>query len=1530
MTAAERRTFVESLARDNRRFYGTPDGRATLRAFELSFEHRWIYVFELVQNALDAGARSIAFRQANDGDRLTFQHDGQSALGEPEVEGLSKVFRSTKGAATVGFMGIGFKSVFGRFREAQVSGWGWTFRYEIPVIIGQTYGDVQTDPLGAVIPIWDDRIPDPEADFTTRFELSGRVDEDMDLRSDLAGLLPERDPTLLAIMAASNLKYLEVDGRAWDLDIDETPDGATCTASECAGGPVLQWRLFAVEFEPSRDAIRRFIERRKIRPADADREWVYAEAARPRRVLGVLPLDEQGVPAPPRRGRIYATLPTEVTLPFGLHVNADWLLNISRTGLGEVEDDPWQRDIADRIADLLASFLGWVARTFSDPDTVQVALGALRAPTPESRGLEEILAEPRWLSRLESQLNDAAVIPVWTGESNRLSFATPHETVVPPAPLAEAFEQQPALRPPALLKGPVLARHVLGSGGRALMESTGLLAEMSQGDLERRWADGLEHWWSGLDDEEPARRDMLFRLWAAISRLPSETAWSIVSFRCVRTADGKWRSVDESTFFDEPPPSEREPGGGETRQFILRPVACETFIAHAWIMALRRGAGREREHAELGYLSLARRWVESSARRVGLRSLVEDAVKALEAAPTPDGSVFVPLGRWALHRNRPDLLARVLVDSENGQCGVPTNGALLSEPYIRGQNRKILFPDMPVISAAYLAGIETPDPHEWRGFFQKAGVKGALEVRAVERHARRRQRKRVAAFLGRELQEYEDSNNAGYTLRDFDVFTGLPDPEASTETRTAVAAWLEDGFSAFRGRGRRQVQYFYMSERSPITATRPSAWAVKLSKLAWVPCDKGELMRPRDVLPRPDPARQGEPVANLSDDLLSVLEQEGVRFGGEIPEATALRRLLTTGSQLPAEELATLLREVREEISTDEDRRHFEHAVVQLQVPTVDDGRVQLDRIVQRVGGSQLRGTLGGRIAPLDRFDKQLIEELEHNAFPYEIPETTTGEQALDYIRDVWRRAQSSPARLANEVRDVLPSAYAYCLKDCADDPSLLSRWEAAVPEAVVFVGGEWTVLAGAENIYCDDVDDRRFIPDTAKLRTVTAGHLGHSPSDQRRAAQALGLPLLSSAVTMEWSGENGQPVAGDWALRFDLICKLLRFVRGGSERAQGETEANPADVDLRQSRDLALKVGVAGGSAEWVPVNARLREKETVLTVAGRPSQFGADAAKELLRSLAFRQRGDLAADLTGMLMAIDIDEDFRLAAEKFRRSFVPDFVQPPPVQTNPPDEDDGKAAETEDPPGTSDDVRSVPERQKVTEQSGPQATSSGRHRKADPSRSESRSDKPASGDSVEPESSRSSFTRDRALARQNAVAKALRTLKSTLKGEMAPTGDEEEADEREKGAASGDGLLGDEAYRRIAAQYERAFGRNPEIGSPSQTGWDLRSVDPRTGAERLIEVKGKGCVWMQDQVVELSRAQVHKAFEMLGARTPGSSSWYLYVVERMQDGDFQVLPIDNPVHVAGAWILAGESWREIAVEPRRITIAEDGDQQP
>ena len=119
----KRREYVAELARKNQEFYGTTDGRGILRSLELIFEYRWVYIFELIQNALDASAQSIALQVSDDGDTLILQHDGPREFDEPDVEALSKVFRSTKSASSVGFMGIGFKSVFMRFQEARISGW---------------------------------------------------------------------------------------------------------------------------------------------------------------------------------------------------------------------------------------------------------------------------------------------------------------------------------------------------------------------------------------------------------------------------------------------------------------------------------------------------------------------------------------------------------------------------------------------------------------------------------------------------------------------------------------------------------------------------------------------------------------------------------------------------------------------------------------------------------------------------------------------------------------------------------------------------------------------------------------------------------------------------------------------------------------------------------------------------------------------------------------------------------------------------------------------------------------------------------------------------------------------------------------------------------------------------------------------------------------------------------------------------------------------------------------------------------------
>ena len=1484
-TEEYRRAFITKLAQENRGFYGTADGLGALRAFELTFEHRWIYLYELVQNAVDAGAYSIALRITDDGDALIFQHDGDSPLNEKDVEGLSKVFRSTKGVSSVGFMGVGFKSVFGRFREARISGWGWSFRYEITQVVGEMYGDVQPDLLGAVIPIWDDAITAPETGFTTRFEMRRLAGSGTDLRSDLVHLLPNDDLTPLAILAASGLKRLEVDGRVWELDVSEERDESFQVTAISEDENRL-WQLFPVQFEPSREAIARFLEHRRIQPSANECEEVYAEAAQPRQVLGVLPLDNDGTPAPPIRGRVYATLPTEATLPFGLHINADWLLNISRSGLREIEENPWQRDIVDRIADVLANFLGWVARTFSKPDVARAAFKALVPPSSEAVGLEELLAEDRWLSKLRTRIEGAAVLPVWTKQVGALAFVKPIEAIVPPAPLAAAFREQPDLRPAVLLKGPVLMDDVLGSDARDLLDQTNLLAEMSPQDLEQAWPEGLAMWWRTLADEQPRRRSLLFRIWAAVAELTSEEAWRNIDVPCIRTATGSWLPVGEIVFFNEPFPSEREPGGPEARQFIQPFIPDANRLPNAWINALRKGA--DNEGWKETSLSRALEWIEDHARSVSLQETIRNAMAALVSSAKPNWSVLRPLGHWAKHRNRADLLTHVLVESKSGSKGVPASEALLADPYVEnGQDRRRLFSADPVIAAGYLEqDPKSAGAHEWRAFFERAGAKGAVKVKPLKTRASRWDNKHVAEFLGLEVDAIPESNNSGYTLLDFGIEPIPPGRSAPKELRAAFAAWIDNDFNVLKGKGKRHTSYTYYSLYN-LKGNRPSTWVTMLSKLKWVPCDDGDLRLPQDVLPCSDLSREDAPVAKLSSELLSVLEQEGVKFGTAIPEATSLRRLSAVGSQLDVEELAQLLRECREQINTDDDRHHFERVAQELTVPLSDSGRVPLDRIVQRVGGRR-RGTLGGWIAPLDRIDETLRMELEHADFPREFPDTTTGTQALNYLRDVWKRARSSPERLANEVRDVLPTAYAYCLEDCAKEASLSERWKAAVPEAVVFAEREWVVLAEADDIYFDDIEDRRFFPSQVQLRTATRGHLGNSRTEQLRNAEALDLQLLSSIVTMDWHQDETLSVADDWVYRFDLICELLRWVRG-SERVEidGVEIENGTGLRVIRVSNLALDVGVGSAATERVPVNARLHEG--VLTVAGEPVQFGSDAAKELLRAFSFGQRGDLAADLTGMLGAIDNPSDFKLAADKFRRAFAAGFELPlmfrretaQNTYTSEPTTEirtdvgksEGQASNSDDPVHDGID-------QLIISQNEDSGSISG------------------------------SFVKDRALATQNALA---RKLKSSLKGELAPSDDEASRTTGEEGEFGTD-----DVYRNIVAQYEREFGREPELGDPHQAGWDIRSFDPKTKRIRLIEVKGRGRPWVEDEVVELSRAQMREAFGVSNGKT--TSSWYLYVVEKMKDGNYQVLPVANPIDVAAKWILCGESWRLIAEFPKCI----------
>ena len=1191
-------------------------------------------------------------------------------------------------------------------------------------------------------------------------------------------------------------------------------------------------------------------------------------------------------------------------MPFGLHINADWLLNISRGGLRELEDNPWQRGIANSIVDILAQFLEWCSDRLAEPHAARAAFQALALPSPDTGGLETILARDDWLSRLRQRLTEAAVVPVWATETRALAFVKPKDAIVPPAPLAKAFTTHPELQPTVLLNGPVLRDDVVGPDARELLSRLDLLTDTSPQDLEQAWEGGLENWWTTLPNEDELRRHLLFSIWAAVAKLTSNDAWKHVRLPCVRSLTGQWLEVSEMTFLNEALPTEREPGGRETRQFLRAVIHDGVRLDDGWVSALRQ---RKQNEPDRMLFSQVRGWFETHARSISLQDIAKDALKALISSASPDWSPLLPFGHWAKHRERPELLTHVLVESEGELQGKPVTAALLANPYVEhGQDRRRLFPTAPAIAATYFeADPKSGGTYEWRVFFEKALALGKLEVERAVTWCWRGQRQHVARFLGCTEAEITESNNSGYELLDFDIKPSLPSPDASEELRRSVATWLDDGFGALKQTGRRKTSYFYWHKRE-IVGSKPSSWVTKLSELAWVPCDDGRLRCPKDALPTPDPAREDAPIAQLSSELMAALDQEGLGFSKAIPEATSLRRLLAAGSRLEARELAQVLSDCRQQM-TEADRLLFVEALRDLTVPSNGGPRVPLNRIVHRVGGR--RGLLGGWIVPLDRIDETLRMELQHPDFPAEFPERTTGGQSMDYILSTWKRARSSPDGLANAVRDVLPMAYAYCLEDCVNDASLLHRWTAVKSDAIVFAERQWIVLAESDSTYLDDIVDRRFLPSHALVRTATAGHLGRSREEQIRTARAIDLQLLSSIVTLDWRVGERTAIVSEWPSRFNIVYNLLQRVRK-SERQEGDEPSDDAGAPpvLAATRELAVDVRVGSDTPELGPVNARLHRG--VLTVAGRPAEFGADAAKELLREFSFGQRAELAADLTGMLAAIDSGEDFRLSHDKFGRSHVPDY-EPTDVSQ------DGETAEKQGGTSTSQAARTTQaEAQKETDTDAPAGNGgqSGTSEHADAEEGDT-----SGGESGASDPKDSSYTRDRALAKQNALAKQ---LKSSLKGEIAPSDGLDGTDEPKTTKRTSGGDLGDEEYREAAAQYEREAGREPEFGDPLQVGWDIRSVDLEKEKDvRLIEVKGKGCLWDDDQVVELSHAQVREAFKATDGSSAGS--WYLYVVERTGESDFHVLPIKNPARTAARWILSGKAWRMVADHPKHITVA-------
>ena len=93
------------------------------------YSERTHFIFELIQNAEDAGATELAFELFDD--RLEVRHDGRPFT-EADVRGVCGVGKSGKSGdlTKIGKFGIGFKSVYAYTRSPRIHSADEHFRIE--------------------------------------------------------------------------------------------------------------------------------------------------------------------------------------------------------------------------------------------------------------------------------------------------------------------------------------------------------------------------------------------------------------------------------------------------------------------------------------------------------------------------------------------------------------------------------------------------------------------------------------------------------------------------------------------------------------------------------------------------------------------------------------------------------------------------------------------------------------------------------------------------------------------------------------------------------------------------------------------------------------------------------------------------------------------------------------------------------------------------------------------------------------------------------------------------------------------------------------------------------------------------------------------------------------------------------------------------------------------------------------------------------------------------------------------------------
>jgi len=1525
------REHIAQIRDENDTAFDREAVRGALKDLQQTFQHKWVYLAELLQNALDAGATEI--RVAIQGDTLVFEHDGREFRAE-EVRSLCLKGCSTKGPTSLGFMGVGFKSVFHSFRRASVSSGPWRFFLEVGWREGDR-GERIRQWIGAVLPEWDGSLDAPSANMRCRFVLAQRLDGLATIQDDLDRVLQD-DLCLLPLLARRGVQRLDWNGAIWDLcslpgQSSQAGVGLEHVHAKESGGEQREWCILSRQYEPSFLAVKEYLESRQLEaPEEAlAKSTFYEQASGPRAVELFFEVDSHGVPVLPERGKVFATLPIEMRLPMRLHLQADWLLVVTRASPQNLDSSRWHDEIRAQLPPLLSAYLRWLTH---EPTGEGWERGYL--------GLPDLSTTHDWLNeafatQLRAELSQLAFLPGFGGK-----FLSPQDAVFPP----DAFQKlaESAWHPDLLLGYCAVRLWDLPREFRAILGMLDLAPPMSSDYLESLWGpSGISVWLEAVTRDGLTRELALILLYAALQEAEEEAPdiWATGELVCVPAQDGQWDSLSSLRRL----PGEW-PSVPETVRCFLEPIAGRTsdFVDVVLCHSLATSGTRDsREWRAVRYLQ-----------RSDQESLEGMVAKWWSTVPPRPNEIQVDqalaLTRWVCgkQRHRGNLVARLLCDDKGTVRLLSPSECVLSDPYAPSYRRR-LFRDTPVVSPKYIDGSDL-GPKDWRGFFQGLDPRpqGEFALRArVRRYNWQSLSESFPGFTSPEMRstwvssEYELSGQVWpdkYTVQSWlyhVVDTCLPENWPSGEAtpgemRDAVD-WLAECVDTLAFY--KSLRLLYWPFRTGGVANivlnfqRRPEWVDALSTRAWVPVrHANQVLRPAEVLSKADFSRPYAPVADLPEELLPVLEEAGVVFGSDIPRTPIFMRLQTEGPVAPIAQLLKLLEEATSQAQEDGQARD---ELLRLLIgtplaptsPRDDLPRVCCDRVVRRAGKGGFRSNLGGWVVALEDFPPgtQARKLLDLIDTVVDFPDSTTGGQALAYLRHVWKSRPGSEA-----VRRLVPSAYSYVLDEVERNQPFLETWNQALDGACVFAHrGSERGWFDPNQAYLNDLGFflPRHSPElNAWLPPVAAqGHLGETSDEQCAVAQLLGLRKLSERVTVSYRYQNSRPASTEVAHALECLRDIVAAVR-----------LEPSGIESEDSEDFAP--GDSGADLLPLPqshiVDSLARE---VLAdgklVDGREVFVALDGASLLLCGRASAFAGDLAEALTGLWrltqrLALQIAAALTLADD--RRAFDDAICVLRRKLDLAADDAPAPVSQADAPPGRASGIQrsrpTIPEngraREPEQETQAPIKTGgsdwAGGQDEGEPSRSTS-----VAEGSRDDEGPSSGYDMDTRAARVEYHVDQLRRL---LAAEALPG--PERAD-----PAIGTGHRSDEEFRRAVVEYERRSGRHAELRGATQAGFDLESYDaPESQSDRRlvrrIEVKGRTAPWTGGEIVILSHRQFTDQLEHFS--DAGSWDYWLYVVTRITDGRYAVAPVKNPARATASFAIRADVWGSSCDAPLTVDV--------